>query len=148
MEESHLERFSFSHILSFADNRNETIEQLTEIGAYLTYSRKSVSIGMDEKEWNETVGLNTLRRYIQRIANTEEFKTYFFSLSPNEDNNINTAIALSKRYSDDKKYSVYCRANHDSITESFSNLNLKFIDSASLAVMELKKKLNISLCRL
>lgn len=140
MEESHLERFSFSHILSFADNRNETIEQLTEIGAYLTYSRKSVSIGMDENDWNETVGLNTLRRYIQRNANTKEFKTHFFCLSPNEDNNINTAVALSKRYSDDKKYSVYCRANHDSITESFANLNLKFIDSASLAVMELKKK--------
>ena len=140
MEESHLERFSFSHILSFADNRNETIEQLTEIGAYLTYSRKSVSIEMAENEWNETVGLNTLRHYIQRCANTEKHKTHFFCLSPNEDNNINTAVALSKRYSDDKKYSVYCRANHDSITESFANLNLKFIDSSSLAVMELKKK--------
>lgn len=140
MEESHLERFSFSHILNFADNRNETIEQLTEIGAYLTYSRKSVSIEMAENEWNETVGLNTLRHYIQRCANTEKYKTHFFCLSPNEDNNINTAVALSKRYSEDKKYSVYCRANHDSITESFSNLNLKFIDSASLAVMELKKK--------
>lgn len=140
MEESHLERLSFSHILSFADNRNETMEQLTEIGAYLTYSRKSVSIEMAENEWNETVGLNTLRNYIQQCANTEKYKTHFFCLSPNEDNNINTAVALSKRYSDDKKYSVYCRANHDSITESFANLNLKFIDSASLAVMELKKK--------
>lgn len=140
MEESHLERFSFSHILSFADNRNETIEQLTEIGAFLTYSRKSVSIGINENEWNETVGLNTLHRYIQRIANDEKFNTHFFCLSPNEENNINTAVALSKRYSDDKKYSVYCRANHDSLTESFANLNLKFIDSASLAVMELKKK--------
>ena len=142
MEESHLERFSFSHILSFADNRNETIEQLAEIGAYLTYSRKSVSIEMAENEWNETVGLNTLRHYIQRSANTEKYKTHFFCLSPNEDNNINTAVALSKRYSDDKKYSVYCRANHDSITESFANLNLKFIDSASLAVIELKKKVD------
>lgn len=140
MEESHLERFSFSHILNFADNRNETIEQLTEIGAFLTYSRKSVSIGINENEWNETVGLNTLHRYIQRIANDEEFNTHFFCLSPNEENNINTAVALSKRYSDDKKFSVYCRANHDSLTESFANLNLKFIDSANLAVMELKKK--------
>ena len=140
MEESHLERFSFSHILSFADNRNETIEQLTEIGAFLTYSRKSVSIGINENEWNETVGLNTLHRYIQRIANDEKFNTHFFCLSPNEENNINTAVALSKRYSDDKKFSVYCRANHDSLTESFANLNLKFIDSANLAVMELKKK--------
>ena len=140
MEESHLERFSFSHILSFADNRNETIEQLTEIGAYLTYSRKSVSIEMTENEWNETVGLNTLHRYILRIANDEKFKTHFFCLSSNEENNINTAVALSKRYPDDKKYPIYCRANHDSITESFANLNLKFIDSASLAVMELKKK--------
>lgn len=140
MEESHLERFSFSHILNFADNRNETIEQLTEIGAFLTYSRKSVSIGINENEWNETVGLNTLHRYIQRIANDEKFNTHFFCLSPNEENNINTAVALSKRYSDDKKFSVYCRANHDSLTESFANLNLKFIDSANLAVMELKKK--------
>lgn len=140
MEQSHLERFSFSHILSFADNRNETIEQLTEIGAFLTYSRKSVSIGINENEWNETVGLNTLHRYILRIANDEKFNTHFFCLSPNEENNINTAVALSKRYSDDKKYSVYCRANHDSLTESFANLNLKFIDSANLAVMELKKK--------
>lgn len=140
MEESHLERFSFSHILSFADNRNETIEQLTEIGAFLTYSRKSVSIGINENEWNETVGLNTLHRYIQRIANDEKFNTHFFCLSPNEENNINTAVVLSKRYSDDKNYSVYCRANHDSLTESFANLNLKFIDSANLAVMELKKK--------
>lgn len=140
MEESHLERFSFSHILSFADNRNETIEQLTEIGAFLTYSRKSVSIGINENEWNETVGLNTLHRYIRRIANDEDFNTHFFCLSPNEENNINTAVALSKRYSDDKKYSVYCRANHNSLTESFAKLNLKFIDSANLAVMELKKK--------
>ena len=136
MEESHLERFSFSHILSFADNRNETIEQLTEIGAYLTYSRKSVSIGIDENEWKETVGLNTLHRYIQRNANK---KTHFFCLSPNENNNINTAVALSKRYSDNEKYRIYCRANHDSITESFANLSLRFIDSASLSVIELKK---------
>lgn len=137
MEESHLERFSFSHILSFADNRNETIEQLTEIGAYLTYSRKSVSIGINENEWKETVGLNTLHRYIQRNAYK---KTHFFCLSPNEENNINTAVALSKRYSDNEKYRIYCRANHDSITDSFANLNLRFIDSASLAVIELKKK--------
>lgn len=136
MEENHLERFSFSHILSFADNRNETIEELMGIGALLTYSRKSITIGMDEREWKETIGLNCLRRYIKKCAG----KIHFFCLSPNEDNNINTAVALSKRYSDDKNYSVYCRANHDSITESFANLNLKFIDSASLAVMELKKR--------
>lgn len=135
IEESHLERFSFSHILSFADNKNETIEQLTRIGAYLTYSKKSACIGMDENEWKDTVGLNTLLRYIQRTAK----KTYFFCLSPNEENNINTAVALSKRYSDNKKYLIYCHAKHDSITESFANLNLKFIDSANLAVMELKK---------
>lgn len=136
MEESHLERFSFSHLLSSVDNRNETIEELVDISAFLTYSRKSITIGMDEREWEDTVGLKNLRRYIRKCTG----KKYFFCLSPNEENNINTAVALSKRYSDDKKYSVYCRANHDSITESFANLNLKFIDSASLAVMELKKR--------
>lgn len=136
MEESHLERFSFSHILSFADSRNETIEELMGINALLTYSRKSITIGMDERAWKETVGLNNLRRYIKKCTG----KIHFFCLSPNEENNINTAVALSKRY---EKYKdacvVICRANHDSITESFANPNLKFVDSANLAVMELKK---------
>lgn len=136
MEESHLERFSFSHILSFADSRNETIEELMGINALLTYSRKSITIGMDERAWKETVGLNNLRRYIKKCTG----KIHFFCLSPNEENNINTAVALSKRYEKSKDACVViCRANHDSITESFANPNLKFVDSANLAVMELKK---------
>lgn len=135
MEENHLERFSFSHILSFADNKNETIEQLMEINALLTYSRKSVTIGMNEREWKDTVGLNNLRRYIKKYVG----KKYFFCLSSNEENNINTAVALSKRYQDHNEYHIYCRANRNSVTESFTSLNLKFIDSANLAVLELKK---------
>lgn len=135
MEDSHLERFSFSHILSFADNRNETIEELIEINALLTYSRKSITIGMDDKEWEETIGLNILRHYIKKY--TEDI--YFFCLSANEENNINTAVALSKRYSDNERYYIYCHANKDSITDSLASTNLKFIDSSSLAVMELKK---------
>ena len=135
MEDSHLERFSFSHILSFADNRNETIEELMEINALLTYSRKSITIGMNDKEWEETIGLNILRRYIKKY--TENI--YFFCLSANEENNINTAVALSKRYPDNERHHVYCRANKDSITDSLASSNLKFIDSANLAVMELKK---------
>lgn len=135
MEDSHLERFSFSHILSFADNRNETIEELMEINALLTYSRKSITIGMDDKEWEGTIGLNILRHYIKKY--TEDI--YFFCLSANEENNINTAVALSKRYSDNERHHIYCHANKDSITDSLASTNLKFIDSLSLAVMELKK---------
>lgn len=136
MEDSHLERFSFSHILSFADNRNETIEELMEINALLTYSRKSITIGMDDMEWEEAIGLNILRRYIKKY--TEDI--YFFCLSANEENNINTAVALSKRYSDNERHHIYCHANKDSITDSLASTNLKFIDSSNLAVMELKKK--------
>lgn len=135
MEDSHLERFSFSHILSFADNRNETIEELMEINALLTYSRKSITIGMNDKEWEETIGLNILRRHIKKYIED----IYFFCLSANEENNINTAVALSKRYSDNERHHIYCRAKRDSITDSLASSNLKFIDSANLAVMELKK---------
>lgn len=135
VEESHLERFSFSHILSFADNRSETIEDLIGINAFLTNSRKSVAIGMDEREWDDTVGLNTLRRYLKKSSGEK----LFFCLSSNEDNNVNTAVVLSKRYSNAKKHQIYCRANRNSITESFASLNLNIIDSASLAVLELKK---------
>lgn len=133
MEESHLERFSFSHLLSFADHRNETIEELMEIGALLTYSRKSVTIGMDENEWKNAIGLDRLRKYIKKFDIKRD--KYFFCLSPNEDNNINTAVALSKRY---KEAKIFCRANRNSITDSFTSLNLKFIDSSNLALMELK----------
>lgn len=135
IEESHLERFSFSHILSFADNKNEIIEELIGINAFLTYSRKCVTIGMDEKEWNDTVGLNTLRRYLKKSSGDK----HFFCLSANEDHNMNTAVALSKRYSNIKKHHIYCRANRSSITESFAGLHLDFVDSANLAVLELKK---------
>ena len=81
------------------------------------------------------IGLNILRRYIKKY--TENI--YFFCLSANEENNINTAVALSKRYPDNERHHVYCRANKDSITDSLASSNLKFIDSANLAVMELKK---------
>lgn len=135
MEESHIERFSFSHILNFVDNKNETIGELNNISALLTYSRKSVVIGMNDQEWKDTIGLKALRRYINKSTGEK----YFFCLSPNEENNINTAIALSQRY---PKGKIYCRANHDSVTESFASLNLKFIDSANLSVMELKKNVS------
>lgn len=135
MEDSHLERISFSHILSFADNRNETIEELMEINALLTYSRKSITVGMYDKEWEETIGLNILLRYIKKY--TENI--YFFCLSPNEENNINTAVALSKLYSNNERHHIHCRANRDNITDSLASTNLKFIDSSNLAVMELKK---------
>lgn len=134
MEESHLERFSFFHLLSFVGHRNETIEELIEIGALLTYSRKSVTIGMDENEWKNAIGLDRLRKYIKKFD--IERNKYFFCLSPNEDNNINTAVALSKCY---KEAKIFCRANRNSITDSLTSLNLKFIDSANLAIMELKK---------
>lgn len=136
MEESHLERFSFSHLLSFADSRNETIEELIDMDAFLTYSRKSVTIGMEDSEWNDTVGLKNLRRYLDKCTGTK----HLFCLSPNEDNNISTAVELSNRHREERDYKVYCRASHNSITESFAGTNLTFIDSAGLSVLELKKK--------
>lgn len=131
-EESHLERFSFSHILNFADNRNEKIEELNAINAFLTYSRRSVTMGMDAREWKETVGLDCLSRYLTQSSGPK----YFFCLSINEENNINTAVVLRDRYPEGK---IFCRANRNSITESFASFQLDFIDSARLAVLELKK---------
>lgn len=135
MREEHLERFSFSHILNLADSRNEIIEELVNIDAFLTYSKKTVTIGMDENEWENSVGLNNLRRYLKKCSG----KKYFFCLSSNEENNINTAVALSKHYHNTEKHRIYCHANQNCITESFANSNLYFINSANLAVLELKK---------
>lgn len=135
LEANHLERFSFSHILNFVDSRNETVEDLSTMNAFLTYSRKSVTIGMDEAKWDDTVGLKNLHHYIERCGGQK----YFLCLSANEDNNLSTAVALSKRYNDASSHHVICRANRDSIVESLANLNLRFVNSASLSVLELKK---------
>lgn len=136
LESSHLERFSFSHILNFVDSRNETVEELSDLNAFLTYSRKSVTIGMDEAKWDDVVGLRNLHQYVKRCQGQQ----YFLCLSANEDNNLSTAVALSKRYNDIKRHHVICRANRDSITESLGNLNLRFINSANLSVLTLKEQ--------
>lgn len=135
LEASHLERFSFSHILNFVDSRNETVEELSDLNAFLTYSRKSVTIDMDKAKWDDVVGLKNLHRYVERCGG----KQYFLCLSANEENNLSTAVALSKRYYNAKRQHVICRANRDSITESLANLNLRFIDSANLSVLDLKR---------
>lgn len=138
MEGGPLERFSFTSILNFADNRNEVIEDLISVDALLTFSRKSVALGMDQSEWRSTVGLSTLRRYVLRTSG----KINFFCLSPNEENNVNTAVALSRRFDDlGKSCHVYCRADHDSVTDSFQDSNLTFVDSSDLAILELKKNI-------
>lgn len=124
IEGSNPERFSFSHILNFSDNKNEAIEELIGINAFLIYSRKSVTMSMDEREWNDSAGLSNLSNYLKKSTG----RKYFFCLSANEDNNINAAVALGKRYIDVERYNIYCRANKNSITESLYNLNLKFID--------------------
>lgn len=133
LEGEHLERFSFSHILNLAGNRDETVEELDNMNAFLTYSRKSVAIDRDEKEWAKSVGLNNLQRYLNNCSG----KKYFFCLSSNEENNINTAVALSKHYCDAEN--IYYRASQDSITETFSSPNLRAVNSASLSILELKK---------
>lgn len=131
MEEGHVERFSFSHILSFAGNKNEAIEELMDIDALLTYSHGNVTIGTNKRKWSDIAGLNNLCRYINKCIG----KKYYFCLSPNEDNNINTAVVLNNYYPND---TVFCKANLNSITDCFANPNLKFINSANLAIMDLK----------
>ena len=137
-EKSHLERFSFSHILNLSDGGNEIMGELIRMDALLTYSRKNVAIGMENADWKQSVALNSLRRYLLRSSGDR----YFFCLSPDEDSNINTAVALSYRYSDAKKDHIYCRACHNSITEGLASQHLHFIDSAYLSVLELKKNVD------
>lgn len=133
MEKSHLERFSFSHLLSFADSKNEKLEEILSLNAYLTYSRRSIYIEMSDEEWDATMGLNRLKRFICQRAKVLSF----FCMSMDEEANINAAIALHERYPWAK---VYCHARKSNERELLEDANFKFVDSANLSVMELKNK--------
>ena len=136
-EESHLERFTFSHILNYVNQKDEAIEKVIDLGALLTYSRKSISL--TRENWKEKLGLKQLARIIDLCKG----KRYFFCLSENEDVNMQKAVSLDRYYNtidkQDRNIMIYCRANHDSLTENLSNPYLKFIDSGNLTIKQLKR---------
>lgn len=132
----HNDRFSFGHLLSMADNRNERLEELIALEAFITYSRRVVTLDLTDREWRETVGLNRLRRYLDRRA----AHIHFFCLSPDEKTNIATAVALHERFKANEGHvDIYSHVNPSSVTDTFMAKGMHFIDSASLAVMELKE---------
>lgn len=136
-EASHLERFTFSHILNYVNQKDEAIEKVIDLGALLTYSRKSISL--TRENWKEKLGLKQLARIIDLCKG----KRYFFCLSENEDINMQKAVSLDRYYNTTNKpgenIMIYCRANHDSLTENLSNPYLKFIDSGNLTIKQLKR---------
>lgn len=155
MEESHHERFSFGHLLSLANSQSGVAEDIINMDALLTYSRTRVSMYDQEASvdaWAKETGLTALHHFISKRARDK----YFFALSPNEENNINTAIALRKLFpqegrggqeNQDKdggesacqhKAEVYCRAKQSSVTEFLSNERIKIVDSASLSIEEMR----------
>lgn len=155
MEESHHERFSFGHLLSLANSHSGVAEDIINMDALLTYSRTCVSMYGQETSvdtWAKETGLTALRHFISKRARDK----YFFALSPNEENNINTAIALRKLFPQEghgeqeklgkdggvcacqHKAEVYCRAKQSSVTDFLSNERIKIVDSASLSIEKMR----------
>lgn len=137
-EESHHERFSFSHLLSLTNSKNNVAEELTRMNAMLTYSRTGITLGTptgSPKEWAKNVGLTSLWRFINRRA----ARKFFFCLSPNEENNINTAIALHRLFPDTEKEQVFCRAKRSGITQLLTTERIRVIDTASLSVKDIRE---------
>ena len=159
MEESHHERFSFSHLLNLTDRQNGGIEDISDMDALLIYSRTGVNAYPNgagkgetdkdaspkdrakEEHWAENAGLHSLYRFISRRARNK----YFFCLSPNEENNINTAITLRKLFpvtnsqdTDGNTTNIYCRAKRSSVTDFLLQDRIKVIDSASLSVNRMR----------
>lgn len=157
IEESHHERFSFSHLLNLANSQNGMTEDIISMDALLAYSRTRVSIHDQDSTlnaWAKETGLTALCRFISKRARNR----FFFALSPDEENNVNTAITLRKLFppgdrgeqenqdNDSGKIAyqhnaeVYCRAKQSSITEFLSNERIKIVDSASLSIEEMRGK--------
>lgn len=132
MEEKHQERFSFSHILNFANNKNEKLEKIIEMDAFLIHSRKNIANLVRSDKWQKVVGLSHLIKYIERRAKTVSF----FCMSPDEETNMNTAIYLHERYGTGAM--VYSHACKNSINSLHENLNLKIVDSANMSMLTLK----------
>ena len=64
---------------------------------------------------------------------------FFFCLSPNEENNINTAIALHRLFPDTEKEQVFCRAKRSGITQLLTTERIRIIDTASLSVKDIRE---------
>lgn len=151
--ESHMERFSFAHILSLSSDRNDRVEQLMQLDAFITYSRRNVDLTLDDHAWQHTVGLRTLRNYLERRAR----RVRFFCLTADEDANLSTAQALSDRYAtftdelhqakrlkDGRtvQVDVFCHVHRSPLARTIAAPRLHLIDTASLAVIKLKEKLD------
>lgn len=143
-DERTIDRFSFSHILNVERTQSEKMERLIEMDALLMNCKRNVSIGMDSADWETSRGLKRLKRYIAKSTG----KKCFFCLSPNEENNIQTAVALSNQFvpmderttdSPNSEFQIYCRAHQDVITDSLSSYSLQIIHSAKLSLVELKR---------
>lgn len=151
--ESHMERFSFAHILSLSSAHNDRVEQLMQIDAFITYSRRNVDLTLDNDAWRRTVGLRTLRNYLERRAR----RVRFFCLTADEDANLSTAQALSTRYASfadelhqakrlkdgrTVQVDVFCHVHRSPLARTIAAPRLHLIDTASLAVIQLKGQLD------
>lgn len=134
LTESHQERSSFSHLLSFADNKNNALDSLMDLDAFLCYSKKQITIGESDDDWKKFVGLTSLRSYIRKRGK----EVSFFCMSKDEDANLNSAIALYERYKSDDNVKVYCHLRKEDTHAYIENIKLNIVDSSNLAILMLE----------
>ena len=157
---THSSRFTFSH---FFHSANEDVEkyasEIDEIGAVLLNAKKSFNdIGFSkETELFKELGISYCDGLIGKTLNKGKNKVEYYILSDVEKDNIAAMIMLkdylvknqekgNERKLNLDKFSCYCHVRKNNVNMALLGdgfkYNMHYIDSSSLSVLQLKKKVD------
>lgn len=151
----------WNHLLAMLTHRREAFKKVKEMDARLALTNSSFSnleISDNDIDVFGEAGLDNIKKLVTALKDcSEDAELHLFFLSENEDNNIESVNVIKKDLTindvanNGVKVVVYCHARRNSVTRVIEHTSLdkkievRIIDSAHLAVEELKTKENIGL---
>lgn len=148
----------WNHLLSMLTHRRESFQKVRQIDARLTLTNCSITSLGDSTDVLGEAGLENIKKKIYKLKEIGKgAELHLFFLSDNEDNNIeSTSIirndsTIMTASENEVKVVIYCHARRNSVNRVIehnsldTNIEVRIVDSAHLAVEKLKTKENINL---
>lgn len=151
----------WSHLLAMLTHRREAFKKVKDLDARLSLTDCSINnIKNSSEEFDvfDEAGLDNVKNKIRKLGCVgENAELHLFFLSENEDNNIESVAVIVKDLTINQvarngvKVIAYCHTRLNSVTRVIEHSSLdktievRIVDSAHLAIEELKKKESIAL---
>ena len=154
----------WNHLINLLSHRREAYKKVKELDARLALTgcrlcNLTMTDGVMENcdIWAE-IGLNDIKKKIDKLGGIKGAELHLFFLSDNEAENIESVSIIRndntiKEIAKNKnvKVVIYCHARYDNVnrviesTSLSTDIDVRIVDSAHIAVEELKSEKNISL---